>query len=152
MKYKCYLCNMKTPTAPYEFLASFFLPEGMLDWFELTSVTEESIDESPDRVFKAVLHIYLDERDNRTDETSYLRPNGFTEETTIKDFPARDRKVVLHVRRRRWLDENNSNCIMNVYNLAVSGTRYSEGFAEFLKKKLGYDPSYRKIVRALLHD
>ena len=106
----------------------------MLDWFELTSVTEESIDESPDRVFKAVLHIYLDERDNRTDETSYLRPNGFTEETIIKDFPARDRKVVLHVRRRRWLDENNSNCIMNVYNLAVSGTRYSEGFAKFLKK------------------
>lgn len=45
---------MKTQTSPYEFLVSFFLPEGMLDWFELTSVTEESIEEFPDRVFKAV--------------------------------------------------------------------------------------------------
>ena len=50
MKYKFYLCNMKIPTSPYEFLASFFLLEGMLDWFELTSVTEESIDESSERV------------------------------------------------------------------------------------------------------
>ncbi len=47
--------------------------------------------------------MYLDKRDNRTDEMQALRPNGFTEETVISDFPVRDKKLALHIRRRRWL-------------------------------------------------
>ncbi len=47
--------------------------------------------------------MYLDERDNRTDEMQDLRPNGFMEETVISDFPVRDKKKTLHIRRRRWL-------------------------------------------------
>ena len=37
--------------------------------------------------------MYLDDRDNRTDEMQALRPNGFTEETVISDFPVRDKKL-----------------------------------------------------------
>ena len=37
--------------------------------------------------------MYLDERDNRPDEMQALRPNGFTEETVISDFPVRDKKT-----------------------------------------------------------
>jgi hypothetical protein len=47
--------------------------------------------------------MYLDERDNRIEEMQALRPNGFTEETVISDFPVRDKKLTLHIRRRRWL-------------------------------------------------
>ena len=82
----------------------------------------------------------------------HLRPNGFTEEKVISDFPARNRKLVLHIRQRRWLDEDGKSVILNVYELATNGTKFSDEFAEFLKKKLGPDPRYRKIVGALLYD
>lgn len=60
--------------------------------------------------------------------------NGFTEELLISDFPARARKLTLHIRRRRWLDEEGKNVILDVYTLANNGTKFSDEFAEFLKK------------------
>ena len=45
-----------------------------------------------DKVYKRELHLYFDDRDNRTEDLQYLRPNGFTEERLISDFPARARK------------------------------------------------------------
>ena len=62
-----------------------------------------------------------------------LKPNGFTEPTVIKDFPVRNRNLILHVRRRRYLDENGKNVILNLYPTTAEGTRYSEEFAVFLK-------------------
>ncbi len=99
-----------------------------------------------------ILHIYLDEQDNRTKAQSSLSANGFTEATLINDFPIRDRKVVLHVRRRRWLDAEGHNVVLNVYNLATQGTRYSEEFAAFLKERLGYLPSDGTFAGVLLQD
>ena len=81
-----------------------------------------------------------------------LRPNGFTEPTLVNDFPIRDHKVVLHIRRRRWLDDTGKNVVLNVYNLAVTGTRYSEEFAAFLKERLGYVPSDGPFAGAILPD
>ena len=133
----------------YLFLASFFLPEGILSFFDVTRVEEEP---RPKEILYSggVLHIYLDEMDNRLPEQSTLTPNGFTEPTLVNDFPIRDRKVVLHIRRRRWLDEEGHNVVLNVYNLAVTGTRYSEEFAAFLKERLGYVPSDGPYAGAVL--
>ena len=47
---------------------------------------------------------------------------------------------VLHIRRRRWLTPDGRCVVQNIYPLVAEGTRYSVAFAEFLKKKLGYDP------------
>lgn len=56
-----------------------------------------------------VVHLYLDENaltpDNRVD----LRLNGFTPAKTFNDFPIRGQEVLLHVRRRRWLDSEGRN-------------------------------------------
>lgn len=133
------------------FMSSFFLPEGMLDFFDIVRVDEES---RPDELIYTggVLHIHLDEQDNRTEDQQTLRPNGFTEATLVNDFPIRDRKVVLHIRRRRWLDEEGKNVVLNVYKLAVTGTRYSEEFAAFLKERLGYVPSDGPFAGAVLQD
>lgn len=133
----------------YLILASFFLPEGILSFFDVTRVEEEP---RPKEILYSggVLHIYLDEMDNRLPEQSTLTPNGFTEPTLVNDFPIRDRKVVLHIRRRRWLDEEGHNVVLNVYNLAVTGTRYSEEFAAFLKERLGYVPSDGPYAGAVL--
>ena len=127
----------------YEHYLSFFLPEGRLDFFGLVWMETESLtsrESQKDIAYTGILHIHLDERDNRTEDQQDLRPNGFTEPTTMSDFPVRDRRVELHIRRRRWLTPDGNSVILNIYPLVAEGTRYSVAFAEFLKKKLGYDP------------
>ena len=92
----------------YKFFADFFLPAGMLDYFEIERMEESS--PSRDAIAKgaeysSVLDIYLKELDNRDASQQDLQMNGYTEYTTIEDFPIRDRKVRLHIRRKRWLDK-----------------------------------------------
>lgn len=111
----------------------------MLDWFELDKFEEKQLTEE-DGIMKSALHIYLKEKDNRQIGMENFRPNGYTESTDINDFPVRDRKLVLHVRRRRWLSPDGRNVVLNVYPLVVSGTHSSEEFAAFLKERLGYIP------------
>lgn len=118
----------------------YFLPDGLLEFFEPVMAEDKEHQIKKDEVYKRELHLYFDERDNRTPEMQNLRPNGFTEERTISDFPARNRKLTLHIRRRRWLDEEGMNVILNVYELATNGTKFSDEFAEFLKKNLDQTP------------
>lgn len=133
----------------YVFMSSFLLPEGMLDYFDVVRIEEEPLPH--EKIYRGgILHIYLDELDNRSKEQQALIPNGFTEPTIINDFPIRDRKVVLHIRRHRWLDADGHNIVLNVYNLATKGTRYSEEFAAFLKERLGYLPSDSTFAGAVL--
>ena len=116
-----------------DFIISFFLPEGMIDWFEVVNIKEEPNKGTAqaDVLYNSVLHIYLDERDTRNGEEMGLNPNGFTEATLIKDYPIRTRKVLLHVRRRRYLDADNRNVILNQYQIASDGTKLSVEFVFF---------------------
>lgn len=142
----------KTNTAlAYETLLSIILPEGILEVFEISDVTEEHtgiIEETG--LERRIIHIRLDERDLRQEEWHDLRPNGFTEEHRINDFPIRDRKVVLHLRRRRWLDENGRNVILPHASLTAPGTSYSKEFADVLKKIFGYLPDTGPLSGAIL--
>ena len=49
-----------------DFLISFFLPEGMTDWFEVVKVEEKTNEgkTQADVLFRNVLHISLDDRDD----------------------------------------------------------------------------------------
>lgn len=67
----------------------YFLPDGLLDYFEPVMAEDKEHQIKKDEVYKRELHLYFDERDNRTEDLQYLRPNGFTEERLISDFPAR---------------------------------------------------------------
>ncbi len=87
-----------------------------------------------------ILRISLDEVDNREQLGMDLRPNGFTETCDITDFPVRDHKVVLRIRRRRWLDAEGHNVVFTNYELAAAGTSYSKEFAGVLKKIYGHLP------------
>ena len=125
----------------YETLLGIILPAGILEAFEVSKVTEEHtgiIEETG--LERHIIHIHLDERDLRSKEWYDLRPNGFIEAHCINDFPIRDRKVVLHVRRRRWLDENGKNVILPHESLTSAGTSYSKEFADVLKKYLDTFP------------
>lgn len=123
-----------------EFFISFFLPDGMIDWFEVVKMVEEpNMGKTfADEFYSTVLNIYLDERENKEErEKLGLKPNGFTESTIIKDYPIRNRKVLLHVRRRRYLDADGHNIILNQYPLTADGTKVSVEFGLFFKDNDG---------------
>ena len=109
------------------------LPEHMLDWFELTNVRVEIKDDTK------LVHIYLDENELTPDGRTDLRPNGFTRESVFHDFPIRGHEVLLHVRRRRWLDEVGHN-VMTECKFIQESTRCSTELAAFLKQAFGDAP------------
>lgn len=137
----------------YETLVRFMLPAGILDYFEITKIDEEVTNEKDETgTVIRILHIYLDERDLRDETWHDLQPNGFTEPRLFNDFPQREHKVLLHVRRRRWLDADRRNVILGSLPLVAGGTNYSVEFAEFLKKMVGYLPGDGPMRGALLPD
>lgn len=143
---------MKNETSSiYESLASILLPEGILAIFEVTNFEEERTGTLAETGLEIrIIHIYLDERDLRDQEWHDLVPNGFTESRSINDFPIRDRKVVLHVRRRRWLNIDGTSVILQHESLTAEGTSYSTEFAVVLKKIFGYLPHTGPFSGAVL--
>jgi hypothetical protein len=118
-------------------LVRYVLPVEIVDCFDLVDLQESD----------GTLHLYLDESHILPDEhsTKSLSSNGFYDESTIKDFPLRDRKVFLHVRRRRWVDEVGKS-YSRQWKLVAEGTRYSKEFASFLKEAFGYSPDTSPIT------
>ena len=56
------------------------------------------------------------------------------------------------MRRRRWLDKDIHNVILESLPLVAEGTCYSVEFADFLKKMVGHLPSEGPMRGALLPD
>lgn len=143
----------KLSTFDYSTLVRYMLPEGILDYFEITKIDEEVTNEKDETgTVIRILHIYLDERDLRDKVWHDMQLNGFTEPRLFNDFPQREHKVLLHVRRRRWLDENGHNVVLETLPLVAEGTCYSVEFADFLKKMVGHLPSDGPMRGALLPD
>jgi len=68
--------NASTRAQFLEHFLSFFLPEGILDFFELVWAESQSLDSresKKDILYPGTLHMYLDEPDNRTEEMQALR-------------------------------------------------------------------------------
>lgn len=120
-------------------LLSYILPSEFTENFDLTDILEEA------RGAELLLHLYLDEKEIQPDGHSDLSPNGFYEESCINDFPIRDHRTVLHIRRRRWKDAAGKSYSKD-WELAAKGTRHSKEFAAFLKEFLGYIPDYSQIT------
>ena len=120
----------------------YFLPEGLLNYFEPVMAENKTHIHPSNKVTIQALHLYFDEKDNRTEQTKNYRPKGFAEETVFNDFPVREKKLVLHIRRRRWITPEGKTTYIDICpDLIADGTRFSTEFATFLKKKLGYDAS-----------
>ena len=140
-----------TESSMYESLASVILPDGILELFEVTKVEDEHtgiIEETG--LERRIIHIELRERDLRDKVWHDMKPNGFTEPKLINDFPIRDRKVVLHIIRRRWIDSEGHNVVLPHESLTAPDTRYSKEFADVLKKIFGYLPDTGPLSGAIL--
>lgn len=59
----------------YKGLASYILPNGVLEYFDVVDFVEEPTPE--DHLYTKLLHLYLDERDNRPEELSSAKLNVF---------------------------------------------------------------------------
>lgn len=116
----------------YQELVKLLLPSELFDYFEITNLVLEN----------RSVAVYLDERDIKP--TAYsgqkLTSKGFHPESIIQDFPIRNKAVFLHVRRRRWLVESTKEVVSRDWDSVAEGTRYTKGFADFLKGLFGQLP------------
>lgn len=104
-------------------LVEYLLPEFILAYFELIRVGRTS----------GVLHVYLEEKNYEASDPARvdLESKGFLPEITIQDFPIRDKKVYLHIKRRRWLNTRTGKIEQRDWNQVSSGTRMTVEFAAF---------------------
>lgn len=107
-------------------LITLLLPEYLTLYFELTSIDKQD----------DVLHLYLEELNKIPVEYSndQLQSKGFFESITVQDFPIREHKVYLHIKRRRWFDLSTKKVVFRDWNLVAKGTRLTQEFASFLKE------------------
>jgi len=107
-------------------LIKLLLPEGLLDYFELTKVSE----------INSEVWIYLEEQNviPKEYEQDKLISKGFLPETCIQDFPLRGKKVFLYVKRRRWLNTRTNTVVTRDWKIVEQGTRFTPEFAFFFKE------------------
>lgn len=117
-----------------EVLARLVLPSGILDYFVIVGIEQSSTE----------FHISLDELESSEMlNDPHFESKGFMDAVSVTDFPIRDHKVILHIRRRRWTDLRTGKSFSLPIDLAIvcKGTRYSKEFGAFLKETYGDIPS-----------
>jgi hypothetical protein len=89
------------------------------------------------------IHISLDElQDKALSDDIHFESKGFMDAVNVTDFPIRDHKVILKIRRRRWTDIRTGKSFSLPIDLDIvaKGTRYSKEFGAFLKETYGDFP------------
>lgn len=105
-------------------LSSLLLPECLLNYFSIVHIDNQDTQ----------VHLFLEEISISPERKgfSYLS-KGFTESSTVQDFPIRGKAVYLHIKRRKWLEEQTGRVITNSIDITHFGTHLSKEFAAFLK-------------------
>ena len=114
-------------------LARIVLPAQILDYFLISGVEQISKE----------IYISLDEKMNpELSKDLHFESKGFMAAVSVTDFPIRDHKVILKIRRRRWTDLRTGKSFNIPIDLDVvaKGTRYSKVFGAFLKETYGDVP------------
>ena len=114
-------------------LARIVLPAQILDYFLISGVEQISKE----------IYISLDEEMNpELSKDLHFESKGFMAAVSVTDFPIRDHKGILKIRRRRWTDLRTGKSFNIPIDLDVvaKGTRYSKEFGAFLKETYGDVP------------
>ena len=99
------------------------LPEFIVDHFDLVKYTKSA----------SQFDIFMDEK-NIPPVAYKVESKGFYPVRQVEDFPLRGKKVILHIRRRRWRKSITNQVISRDWTLLAKGTRMTEEFASFLKE------------------
>jgi len=123
---------MDSKNEQYNELLKAILPEEIFTYFELIKV----------EVHEQSINVYIDELNQPPLAYRHLKliSKGFYPSVTVQDFPIRERAVYLHVRRRKWQVETTGEIVSNTWDTTAKGTRYTKGFAAFLKEVFGQLP------------
>ena len=114
-------------------LAGIVLPSQIFEYFSIVGIEQNSTE----------IHISLDEKMNpELSNDVHFESKGFMEAVSVTDFPIRDHKVILKIRRRRWTDTRTGKSFSIPIDLDIvaKGTRYSKEFGAFLKETYGDVP------------
>lgn len=112
---------MKEPST----LASLILPREVFEHFEIVATQAD----------EQQVHLYLDQKNDPPARHDYTYTSkGFTEQTIVQDFPLRGVPVLLHIRRRKWLEEPTEQIVTAQFELTHSGTQLSPKCSAFLKE------------------
>lgn len=131
-QYFSFLCLMEENYL-YQ-LAELVLPSELLRYFLIVKI-EHSL---------TLFRIHLDEKmEEELLDDVHFESKGFMDSVEVTDFPIRDHKVILVLRRRRWIDTRTGKSFSLPLNIDItaSGTRYSKEFGAFLKATYGDIPS-----------
>lgn len=109
-------------------LAGYLLPSGTLGYFDLVNVVKAN----------KGLVLFLEEKNELPQEYKGGRyhSKGFLPEVRVQDFPIREYKVELSIKRRRWEDPDTGVIVSRDWDLVMKGTRLTKEFAAFLKETL----------------
>lgn len=123
---------MNTQQSQYKALVEALLPNDLFQYFEITNV----------KITEKEIQVDLDELNSppSSHKNVNLISKGFHAPVVIQDFPIRERAVFLHVRRRKWKEERTGKIISNSWDTVAQGTRFTKGFASFLKDVSGQLP------------
>jgi hypothetical protein len=106
-------------------LIKHYLPEGLLDIFDITNF-EQKTDS---------FAIHLEEKNVLPTgfNSEEYESKGFYKAKIIQDFPIRGKAVYLHIKRRRWRRKDNGQAIHRDFTVVATGTKLTQELADFLK-------------------
>jgi hypothetical protein len=114
-------------------LAQIVLPSSVLDYFNIVSVESTETE----------IHIHLDEKMSlELSQDIHYESKGFMPATSVTDFPIRDHKVILVIRRRRWTDVRTGKSFSIPIDLEVTakGDPLLERVCVFFKRDVWRHP------------
>jgi transposase len=119
---------------------SIFLPEDLLNHFDLIKVTELGEVSSKQMIYQLEL---VEKNDLPKGYTkSDYESKGFYPSKTIQDFPIRGKAVYLDIKRRRWRDKQTGKEIKSDYSFIAEGSKITEELSDFLKDTNKYPRRY----------
>lgn len=107
-------------------LLKYVLPKEMAEYFDVIEIKQNEEE----------LPLFLDEKNLIPEEHKgkKLISKGFYPSATIEDFPIREYKVYLEIKRRKWKDVDTGKIVSRNWELTASGTSYTKEFGAFLKE------------------
>lgn len=120
-------------------LLSQFLPEGILDYFDIDYYCQFCYLKTREEGFL----IHLVEKNILPEgyQSADYESKGFLPATTIQDFPIRGKLLYLSIRRRRWRKKSDKNSVITKdYSFLTEKVKMTKDLSDFLKGT-GREPS-----------
>ena len=70
----------------------------------------------------------------KAEESNQLESKGFYPTVLVQDFPLQGKRLLLNIRRRRWIDMQTGEYVSRTIHITADGARLTQEHAPFFKK------------------